>query len=626
MAEETEGRNAAGKIDSCRSSKSFRRIRPYLEAAALVALVGSLALLTYAWFGFRSYKNSVETVSGLEMLANRVSHLGTGIEEQGISFSNEALQEISDLRNDLDALLIRSESSLDLKEDLVRADTALTLAERELEEAFAAGRFDSSDFEGVSGRLDEALDLLVRAAEGLRPGISQERRMIELSFAFGLTLAWMALGITVLTFVTSLGSGRPGRRCPDPGAFPLLLETAVRSTEEGVLITDTGMQIGEPMILFANDSFKRMAGFPGHDLVGRPLRMLRTTCLREKEFSLLEHRYSNSKSATMETIRRNRDGSEVFCQWHISPVRGPDGKVTHFISILMDITRLREQEAAQRRSKEELIKANRQLKENQQQLIHSEKMAFLGQLAAGVAHEINNPVGYVMSNLETLMDDITDLMGAEDTGARTPPETKRTPADFFAEAFEILEESIAGLDRVKDIVQGLKNFARPADGEIRTADINHEIEVALKIVGNELGRRCTVRKNLGDLPLIDCRPGQLNQVFANLLANAAQAIVGNGTITVTTEFTGSEILVEVSDDGIGIEEENLSQLFTPFFTTKPTGKGTGLGLSISYGIVRKHNGTIDVESTVGQGSTFTVRLPVPPGDRQATASPTVIEV
>ena len=261
--------------------------------------------------------------------------------------------------------------------------------------------------------------------------------------------------------------------------------------------------------------------------------------------------------------------------------------------------------------------AHQRLVENQQQLIHSEKMAFLGQLAAGVAHEINNPVGYVMSNLETLIDDIKDL---QDNGAgraarsNDPDHLPLTP--FFGETQEILQESITGLERVKDIVQGLKNFARPAESEIKSADINHEVEVALKIVSNELGHKCTVVKNLGDLPSLECRPGQLNQVFANLLANAAQAITKHGTITVTTQFTGSEILVQVADDGIGIEEKHLSQLFTPFFTTKPTGQGTGLGLSVSYGIIQKHNGTIEVETEAGKGSTFTVRLPVP-SERQA---------
>jgi PAS domain S-box-containing protein len=370
-----------------------------------------------------------------------------------------------------------------------------------------------------------------------------------------------------------------------------------------VLISDTGGRFGEPRIVFVNESFKRMSGLSDAEIVGHSLGSLRASILQEKEFSLLEHSYSDSRSATMETVRWRDDGSKVHCQWHISPVREETGRVTHYISILSDTTRLREHEENQRRNHEELVAVHQQLVENQQQLIQSEKMAFLGQLAAGVAHEINNPLGYVMSNLEVLSEDFEELL--EELRAATGEQDSAK----VEEAAEILRESIAGLDRLADIVQRLKNFARPADETLEEADLNHEVEEALKIVWNEIKHKCTVNKRLGELPLLRCRPGQLNQVFTNLLANAAQASPAQGEITVETEFTGTEIVVRVADMGKGISEENIPRLFTPFFTTKPAGEGTGLGLSVSYGIVQKHNGTIDVESEPGHGSTFTVRLP-----------------
>lgn|GEM_PF-1201149 len=603
-------------------SRTWRRTAPGLLGAgagkrsvlaflALAALAGCLALLVYSWLGHRSIKDSAQAVANLGRITRQMNDLQSLLHD-GTAPEGSLGTALQTIRQDLNNVISGPGSTKVFQEILVRSDTLLTQAQRALERRVLAKANGSTDHGETAAQLGEASGLMIETSLQLQSELDRRSTAVHHRLALSFLLAGLAFCAIAVNAALQLRNSGADGLVSDSAAFPLLLAAAVRNTDEGVLITDTGIEIGEPMILFANDSFKSMSGFPDRKLVGEPLRMLRTTCLREKEFSLLEHSYSNSKSATMETIRWREDGSKVYCEWHISPVRADDGKVTHFISILMDVTRLREQEEAQRRSKEELMEAHQRLMENQQQLIHSEKVAFLGQLAAGVAHEINNPVGYVMSNLETLTDDIEEIQ-SNPTGR--PSSAGDPRARFFAETREILQESITGLDRVKGIVQGLKNFARPAEAEIKDADINHEIEVALKIVNNELGGRCTVRKHLGDLPTLECRPGQLNQVFANLLANAAQAIAKHGAITVTTEFTGSEILVKVTDDGIGIEEKNISQLFTPFFTTKPTGKGTGLGLSVSYGIIQTHNGTIEVESTIGHGATFTVRLPVPTKDQ-----------
>lgn len=585
-----------------------------LDFLVLTALAGCLALLSFSWLGHRSLQNSAQAATSLNRITAQISDLQSLLQTGPLPPEDSLGTTLQILRQDLNNVISGPGCTKAVQEILVRADTLMTQAQRALARRDLKNAGFSIDQTETVAQLGEASRLLIATSLQLRSEVNRHHKTGHLRLIISFLLGGLAFAAMAFQ-VSQLMKRESNGLVSDSAAFPLLLAAAVRNTDEGVLITDTGMQIGEPMILFANDSFKDMSGFPDRDLIGQPLRMLRTTCLREKEFSLLEHSYSNSKSATMETIRWQDDGSKVYCEWHISPVREDDGKVTHFISILMDVTRLREQEEAQRRSKEELMEAHQRLMENQQQLIHSEKMAFLGQLAAGVAHEINNPVGYVMSNLETLSDDI-EALRSKPLGQPPVNESQSRPqqAPFFDETQEILQESISGLDRVKDIVQGLKNFARPAEAKTENADINHEVEVALKIVSNELGGKCAVQKNLGALPTLDCRPGQLNQVFANLLANAAHAITKHGTITVTTEFTGSEILVKIADDGIGIEEEDIPRLFAPFFTTKPTGQGTGLGLSVSYGIIQTHNGTIEVESTLGKGSTFIVRLPTPPED------------
>lgn len=278
----------------------------------------------------------------------------------------------------------------------------------------------------------------------------------------------------------------------------------------------------------------------------------------------------------------------------------------------------------------ELEKTNRQLKENQSQLIQSEKMASLGQLAAGMAHEINNPIGYVMSNLETMSKyvNVFETMLCEyerlsisvshgDRASETAILEKIRSLELSTKAYfiredimNLLKESNEGASRVKEIVQGLKNFARIDEAVLKYANINDCVEDALRMVWNELKYKCHVKKELGEIPVIQCYPGQLNQVFMNLFMNAVQSISEKGEISISTSATEKEIVITISDTGIGIPKENLTRIFDPFFTTKPVGIGTGLGLAISAGIIKKHLGTINVYSVVDKGSTFTISLPV----------------
>lgn len=273
----------------------------------------------------------------------------------------------------------------------------------------------------------------------------------------------------------------------------------------------------------------------------------------------------------------------------------------------------------------ELQATNRKLAEAQDQLLQAEKMASIGQLAAGVAHEINNPVGYVASNLSSLGRYVNDLLSLLDACEQLDGSLSGEAPDLLAlralkekvnltylreDLHDLLAESKEGLERVKKIVLDLKTFSHVDEAEWQVVDLHQGLESTLNIVWNELKYKADVVKEYGNLPEVECLPSQLNQVFMNLLVNAAHAIESHGTITLRTGQAGEQVWVEVSDTGKGIAPENLGRIFDPFFTTKPVGTGTGLGLSLSYGIVKKHHGHIEVDSTPGEGTTFRVWLPV----------------
>lgn len=274
---------------------------------------------------------------------------------------------------------------------------------------------------------------------------------------------------------------------------------------------------------------------------------------------------------------------------------------------------------AEKQHQQELIK---KLEEAQNQLLQSEKMASMGQLAAGVAHEINNPIGFVNSNLGTLQRYVDSLLRLLDAYEKLEPlvaddalqelrqlkqeiDTKYLREDIS----DLLSESLDGMQRVKRIVQDLKDFSHVDRGERELADLEKGLESTLNVVWNELKYKTKVIKEYAHPPAIECLPSQLNQVFMNLLINAAHSIETTGEITIRTGFDQQNVWVEVEDTGKGIPAENLTRIFEPFFTTKPVGKGTGLGLSLSYGIVKKHHGRIEVRSELGKGTTFRVVLP-----------------
>jgi signal transduction histidine kinase len=302
-----------------------------------------------------------------------------------------------------------------------------------------------------------------------------------------------------------------------------------------------------------------------------------------------------------------------------------------------DIRRRESAEAELMRRNTELTELNERLSMAQQQLVQSEKLASIGQLAAGVAHEINNPIGYVFSNFETLGTYISRMLEmfkayqeaeasivAPEVQARLREMRAGIDLDYLIEDIPVLmAESREGISRVRKIVQDLKDFSRvDASLEWQWADLHAGIDSTLNIVSNEVKYKADVAREYGDLPDVECLPSQLNQVFMNIVVNGAHAITsGRGRITIRTGREGEQVWVEISDTGAGIPKDLLPRIFDPFFTTKPIGSGTGLGLSLSYGIIQKHNGKIEVDSEPGRGTTFRITLPIrhtpAPGEERA---------
>ncbi|MCX6640534.1 MAG: response regulator [bacterium] len=408
------------------------------------------------------------------------------------------------------------------------------------------------------------------------------------------------------------------------------------STEYFIIATDS-----KGTITLFNTGAERLFGYNRQEIEGKKtILFLSDLGMKEKPEDLREF-LKNGMIDEAQTIL-NRDNTEITISLTVTPIQDDEGKTAGYIWIGKDITEQLalqstlkeyalnlEKRVAERTSelverKVEVEKALSQLQDTQVQLLQAEKMASLGQLAAGVAHEINNPMGFINSNLSTLKKYIVNVreyfLGVDRalTGGSVSVDElarlKRTKKiDFILEDIaSVIDESLEGTDRVKTIVQDLKDFSHQDRGTLVEYDINKGIKSTLNIVWNELKYKSEVIEELGDVPSIRCYPQQLNQVFMNVLVNAAQAIHERGKITVRSYTFEDMVCVEIGDTGSGIKPEDQAKIFEPFFTTKEVGKGTGLGLSISYRIIERHGGTIEVESEVGVGTTFKIKLPVQP--------------
>jgi signal transduction histidine kinase len=270
----------------------------------------------------------------------------------------------------------------------------------------------------------------------------------------------------------------------------------------------------------------------------------------------------------------------------------------------------------------ELRQGKAKLERLQAQIIHSEKMASLGQLAAGIAHELNNPAGFIYGNMEVLdrcAKGLSRLLAfyeslplpAEDAAQARALKSEIDYENTLADLLSIICDCREGAVRIRDVVDNLRVFSRLDEAEFKKVDIHEGLESTIRLLSRYYGSgSVALKREYAPLPLVDCYAGQLNQVWMNLLVNAAQAIGDAGEVRVTTAQEGDRATITISDTGCGVNPDHLSKIFDPFFTTKAVGEGTGLGLSVSYGIIERHNGTIRVESRVGQGTAFTVSIPI----------------
>ena len=282
----------------------------------------------------------------------------------------------------------------------------------------------------------------------------------------------------------------------------------------------------------------------------------------------------------------------------------------------------RNYKTALERHNTELRNSRAELVRLQTQMVHQEKMASLGQLAAGVAHELNNPAGFIYGNMELLSDcaaGLERLLAFYSTVELAPEAAERLgiikdEIDYentLADLHSIVSDCREGAERIRDVVQNLRIFSRLDEAEFKKVDIHEGLESTIRLLSRYYGKgHIRLVRHYVDLPLVDCYAGQLNQVWMNLLANAAYAVKDGGEVRISTRREDERVVVQISDTGAGIEPDDLKRIFDPFFTTKPVGEGTGLGLSVTYGIIERHGGSIKVASVPGEGTAFTVTIPV----------------
>jgi two-component system NtrC family sensor kinase len=394
------------------------------------------------------------------------------------------------------------------------------------------------------------------------------------------------------------------------------LRTIIDSTPLGICITNE-----DGIFEYVNDAYCRIYGYAPTELIGEhftkivaPDKIQFWRDLHDKYMRMSGEEIRGYSDIRTEWIVRHKDGKPITILADAARITSEDGKHKK-VTFVMNIS--------------EMAKLRENLRQSEMQLMQAEKMSSLGQMVAGVAHEVNTPLGYVKSNLQLLLDahkELTSLLalhqklkeqilhGSSSAVAKllNEIEERSETATLHAEVEKLCLNSLDGIERIQDLVSSLKNFSRLDEAAFKQIDLNENIESTLKIAAHLIREKgIKVEKDFGTLPEIPAYPAQLNQVFLNLLTNAVQAITHDkGKIKITTRKEGEHVVVKVSDNGTGILPEHLNKIFEPFFTTKEVGKGTGLGLSIVYKIIEKHGGKISVESEVGKGSTFTVLLPI----------------
>jgi len=354
----------------------------------------------------------------------------------------------------------------------------------------------------------------------------------------------------------------------------------------------------EGRILERNPAHQRRTGYTDEDLKGKTVYDL----LSPEKAAEVREAMDREGRFTGELEGISKEGERIPVLVSVFPIHDEHGKLDLYVSMGRDITAIK-------RALTDLADTNRELRQTQAHLVQSEKMASLGGLVAGIAHEINTPVGAMTSMHDTLMRAIAKLkehLKETSPGAFENDERLKSLFAMIDESNQVIR---SGASRVAEIVRRLRSFARLDEAELKKVDVHEGLEDTLTLVHHEIKHNIQIVREYGTLPLMSVFPSRLNQVFLNLINNARQAIRDKGTITLRTWVEDKTAAIAITDDGVGIPKENLSRVFDPGFTTKGVGVGTGLGLSICYQIVKDHRGRIDVESEVGKGATFTVRIP-----------------
>jgi len=352
-------------------------------------------------------------------------------------------------------------------------------------------------------------------------------------------------------------------------------------------------------IVERNPAHEQRTGWTDEDVVGKSM----FEFLGPEKAAEIKQAIATTGSYRGEAEGMAKSGVSIPIDISIFPIHNAEGELDLYVTMGRDITKIK-------MALNELAETNRELRETQAQLVQSAKMASLGSLVAGIAHEINTPVGAMTSMHDTLMRAIEKLKEHLTSKDREGFEND----ERLHKLFNVIDESNqvikSGASRVREIVRRLRSFARLDEAEVKKVDVHEGLEDTLTLVHHETKHHIEFVRDYGQVPTFTVYPSRLNQVFLNLLNNARQAIKEKGTITIRTGVEDGQALIAFSDDGVGIEPENLKKIFDPGFTTKGVGVGTGLGLSICYQIIQDHHGTIDAESTPGEGTTFTIRLPL----------------
>ncbi len=399
------------------------------------------------------------------------------------------------------------------------------------------------------------------------------------------------------------------------------LRTIIDSTPLGIVITNEDCKIE-----YVNNAYAEIYGYHPSELIGQSFTIIVQPDKRDFWIDLHAKYLAGYKDIRGEWEVRHKTGKPIYILADAARITGADGRPRK-VTFVSDIS--------------QLIKLKDEARQSEVQLMQAEKMSSLGQMVAGLAHEMNTPLGFVRNNLELLEakhNEIKDLIGqyeklrsqimygSPNDVAMILSQIDQTSAKvknrLYEQSSSLFRSSIEGVDRIQDLVLNLRNFSRLDEATMKLTNINESLDSTLKIAGHLFKGGIQVVKEYGVLPSIMVSPAQMNQVFLNLITNAVQAVNEHtGKIVIRTAVQHGKVIIIIADNGKGIPPENLKRIFDPFFTTKDVGQGTGLGLSIAFKIIEKHKGTIDVQSQVGKGTEFIITLPINTDSTLAQSQP-----